>query len=169
MREACPAANAGSGTPPSSPRRPSNNRGVTGRGTSNLLDVRLGRAAAQDDPRGRHLDRLAQADSLGQPNAPQQVGLPGRGRLPRAAVPAKRNDQRLILRAHAFARCAACLEAAGIPLVGASEHLHTPLPRTKQDRPAEGRQPRPRPAALPRWSSCKAAHPGDRQFQPSSS
>jgi len=30
--------------------------GVTGRGTSNLLDVRLGRAAAQDDPRERQLD-----------------------------------------------------------------------------------------------------------------
>lgn len=94
--------------------------GVTGRGTSNLLDVRLDRAAAQDDPHERRLGRLAQADPLGQPSAPQQMGLPGRGRLPRAAGPAKGNDQRLILRPHAFARCPACLEAAGILLANAS-------------------------------------------------
>src|SRR5215510_9435986 len=123
MREACPAANTGSGTPPSSPRARRTNWGVTGRGTSNLLDVRLGRAAAQDDPRGQRPDRLGQADPLGQPTA-QQVGLPGRGRLPRAAGPAKRNDRRLILRPHAFARCPACLEAAGIPLVGARTWNH---------------------------------------------
>ena len=97
MREACPAANTGSGTPPSSLRRPSNNWGMTGPGISNLLDVRLGRAAAQDDPRGQRPDRLGQADPLGQPAA-QQVGLPRRSRLPRGAGPAKRNDRPLILR-----------------------------------------------------------------------
>ena len=79
-------------------------RGVTGRADSNLLDVRLDRAAAQDDSLERRRQRLAQADPLGQPTA-RQVGLPGRGRLPRAAGPAKRKDRRLILRRYAVARC----------------------------------------------------------------
>lgn len=73
---------------------PSNDWGVTGRANPNLLDVRLDRAAAQDDALERR--RLGPADPLGQPSA-QQMGLPGRGRLPRAAGPPKRNDQRLIL------------------------------------------------------------------------
>src|SRR5262249_62215836 len=102
MREACPAANTGSGTPPSSPRRPSSIWGVTGHGTSNLLDGRRGRAAAQDDPRGQRPNRLGQADPLWQPTA-QQVGLPGRGRLPRAAGPPEGKDPRAILRAPAVA------------------------------------------------------------------
>jgi len=77
---------------------------VTGRANSNLLDVRLDRAAAQDDSLERQRQRLGQADPLGEPDA-QQMGLPGRGRLPGAASPAKRKDRRLILKRHAFARC----------------------------------------------------------------
>src|SRR5262249_8450330 len=96
--------------PPSSPRRPSSIWGVTGHGTSNLLDVRLGRAAAQDDPRGQRPNRLGQADPLGQPTA-QQVGLPGRGRLPNAAGPAQANTPR----AAARGRHPALPEARGLP------------------------------------------------------
>jgi hypothetical protein len=71
-------------------------RGVTGRGNANLLDVRLDRATAQDDPLERGPDRLAQVDPLGQPSA-RQMGLPGRGGLPRAAGPANGEDRRLTL------------------------------------------------------------------------
>jgi hypothetical protein len=77
---------------------------VTGRANSNLLDVRLDRAAAQDDSLERQRQRLGQADPLGEPD-PQQMGLPGRGRLPGAASPEKRKDRRLILKRLAFGRC----------------------------------------------------------------
>jgi hypothetical protein len=50
-----PAATTGSGTSPSSPRWLSNKLEVTGRATSKLRDVRLGRPAAQDVALGGRL------------------------------------------------------------------------------------------------------------------
>jgi hypothetical protein len=55
---------------------------VTGRAKSNLLDVRLDRAAAQDDALER---RLGQADPLGQPtaaNGPARTRPPARSGRP---------------------------------------------------------------------------------------